>query len=234
MSMDHIEVLDKGYVRLVDVMGDDRSVVNAARVSFAKESGEFGEKDARLITYLAKHGHTSPFRHAFATFEVSAPLIVCRQWWKYIVGSDHAMDSWNESSRRYVTSDPEFYIVGVDEWRSATDDKKQGSGGPLDPWTGAFLTEALIETYDQGETKYNTALSMGVAPEQARLFLPAYGMYVMWRWSASLQSISFFLNQRIADDAQWEIEQYARAVYRLVQPRFPVSINALVVPDGNS
>ncbi|HYF47656.1 MAG TPA: FAD-dependent thymidylate synthase, partial [Acidimicrobiales bacterium] len=123
-----IDVLNAGYVRLVDRMGSDLSVANAARVSFAKESawiedddGEFvrrvlAEKDRRLIRFLARNGHTSPFRHAFATLEVKAPLFVARQWWKYVVGSDHTMDGWNEVSRRYVEDEPEFYVPR--EWRA--------------------------------------------------------------------------------------------------------------------
>jgi thymidylate synthase (FAD) len=105
-----INVLDKGYVRLVNVMGSDLSVVNSARVSYDKESTELSEKDARLIRFLAREGHTSPFRHATLQFEMYAPLMVARQHWKYIVGSDHTMDAWNESSRRYVTEEPAFYI----------------------------------------------------------------------------------------------------------------------------
>ena len=103
-----IEVLDKGYVRLVDSMGNDLSVVNAARVSFASESKEMSVKDAHLIDFLIRENHMSPFRHAFITFEIKAPMMVARQHWKYVVGSDHTMDSWNESSRRYITSEPEF------------------------------------------------------------------------------------------------------------------------------
>lgn len=227
-----IDVLDKGYVRLVDTMGDDLSVVNAARVSFAKESEEFSKGDASLVNFLAKNGHYSPFRHAFLTFEVNAPMMVTRQWWKYIVGSDHTMDGWNESSRRYVTSKIEFYRPDQDEWRSAADDAKQGSGGPLGPWDGSILSQALDKFYHQGEELYEWAIeNMNVAPEQARLFLPGYGMYLLWRWSCSLQSVSHFLNERLKGDAQHEINSYADAVYQLVQPKFPVSINALVAKD---
>jgi len=100
-------------------MGSDLSVVNAARASFGKEVTELGTKDARLIDFLARENHMSPFRHAFITFEFKAPLMVARQHWKYVVGSDHTMDSWNESSRRYVTMEPEFYYPSAEEWRLA-------------------------------------------------------------------------------------------------------------------
>ena len=222
-----LEVLNNGYVRLVDVMGSDLSVVNAARASFAKESKEMTVQDGRLLDFLVRENHMSPFRHAFATFEFMAPLMVARQHWKYVVGSDHTMDSWNESSRRYITMEPEFYIPTKDQWRLAPDNKKQGSGGPIDPWTGSLLTQQLEDYIQQGEALYNMAMQNGVAAEQARLFLPAYGMHVIYRWSASLQSIALFLNQRLAEDSQREIQEYARAVYSLIIERFPVSIELL-------
>jgi len=223
-----INVLDKGYVRLVDLMGSDLSVVNAARASFAKESKTMSSSDARLIDFLARENHMSPFRHAFMTFEIKAPLMVARQHWKYVVGSDHTMDSWNESSRRYITMEPEFYIPSKNDWRLAPDDKKQGSGGPIDPWTGALLTQQLMDYIDQGEAHYVMALESGVAAEQARLFLPAYGMYLVYRWSCSLQSVALFINQRLEHDAQKEIQLYAQAVKDLCYDHFPVSMNSLI------
>lgn len=225
---DKINVLDHGYIRLVDVMGSDLSVVNAARVSYDKESTELNEKDRRLIRFLAREDHTSPFRHATAQFEVYAPLMVARQWWKYVVGSDHVMDAWNEVSRRYITEEPVFYVPAADEWRSAPEHSKQGSGEPVEWIIGQDLTGDLEEMIEEGLKLYEKAMGRGVAPEQARLFLPAYGMYVRWRWTASLQSVCHFLNQRLADDAQREIAEYARAVYALVKPHFPVSVSELV------
>ena len=222
-----ITVLNNGYVRLVDVMGSDLSIVNAARASFAKESKEMTVNDGRLLDFLVRENHMSPFRHAFMTFEVKAPLMVARQHWKYVVGSDHTMDSWNESSRRYVTMDPEFYIPTSDQWRLTPDNKKQGSGGPIDPWTGTILTQQLQDYISQGEALYAMAMQNGVAPEQARLFLPAYGMHVIYRWSASLQSVALFLNQRLAEDSQKEIQQYAKAVHNLIIDKFPVCIELL-------
>jgi thymidylate synthase (FAD) len=209
-------------------MGSDLSVVNAARASFAKESLELDQKDIHLIDFLIRENHMSPFRHAFATFEFKAPLMVARQHWKYVVGSDHTMDSWNESSRRYITIEPEFYVPAVDEWRLAPDNKKQGSGGPIGPWIGSVLTAELIRYIEQGEALYAMAMDNGVAAEQARLFLPAYGMYVVYRWTCSLQSIALFLNQRLDEGSQVEIRDYARAVLSLIQPEFPISIGGLV------
>ncbi|MEC0683323.1 FAD-dependent thymidylate synthase [Bacillus haynesii] len=225
---DKINVLDRGYVRLTNAMGSDLSVVNSARVSYDKESTELSEKDIRLIKFLAREGHTSPFRHATLQFEIYAPLMVARQHWKYIVGSDHTMDAWNESSRRYVTEEPTFYIPQADEWRSAPENSKQGSGGSVSVDIGAKLTGQLMSLIEQGEMAYDWAIKNGVCAEQARLFLPAYGMYVRYYWTASLQSVAHFLNQRLAHDSQVEIQEYAKAVYELVKPKFPVSIGELV------
>lgn len=226
--MKTISVLDKGYVRLVDVMGSDLSVVNAARVSYAKESKELSERDIKLIKFLAREDHTSPFRHAFLQFEVYAPLMVARQWWKYVVGSDHTMDSWNESSRRYITEEPAFYVPRADEWRSAPENSKQGSGQPINHDDGYQFMLWLEDYINQGEELYKRALDYGICAEQARLFLPAYGMYVRWYWSTSLQGVCHFLSQRLEHDAQKEIQEYAKAVLELAKEQFPISLENLL------
>ncbi len=233
--MGKIKVLDNGYVRLVDVMGTDLTVVNAARVSYAKESKELNERDIRLIKFLAREGHTSPFRHAVAQFEIYAPLMVARQWWKYVVGSAHmegtgdSLEAWNESSRRYITEDPVFYVPSAYEWREAPDNSKQGSGKNVDDYDlGNHFTQELERFIRYGEKLYNQALDAGICAEQARLFLPAYGMYVRWYWTASLQSVCHFLAQRLEHDAQKEIRLYAKAVLELIKPRFPVSVEELI------
>ncbi|WP_371860527.1 FAD-dependent thymidylate synthase [Paenibacillus chibensis] len=215
-------------------MGSDLTVANAARVSYAKESAELSERDIRLIKFLAKEGHTSPFRHAIAQFEIYAPLMVARQWWKYIVGSAHqegtgdSLDAWNESSRRYVTEEPTFYIPQADEWRSAPENSKQGSGDPIETERGKYFNYNLRKYIQQGEHLYDLALESGICAEQARLFLPAYGMYVRWYWTASLQSVAHFLAQRLEHDAQVEIQAYAKAILTLIEPRFPVAIGELI------
>ena len=223
-----IDVLNKGYVRLVDTLGNDLSVANAARVSYDKESklredGSLTIADQRLIDFLWREGHTSPFRHAALTFEVYAPLMVARQWWKYAVSSTHVDDQngWNESSRRYITEDEEFYIPGYGDWRSKPENSKQGSGPALDPDDGMGWTQKLNNYIGDGVELYNQAIHSGVAPEQARLFLPAYGMYVRWRWTVSLQGLMTFLDQRLEHDAQLEIQEYAQAVRDLTKQSFP-------------
>lgn len=235
---DRVNVLDNGYVRLVDAMGSDLTVVNAARVSYAKESHELTERDRRLIAFLAQNDHTSPFRHAVAQFEIYAPLMVARQWWKYIVGSAHqegtgdSLDAWNESSRRYITEEPTFYIPQADEWRSAPDNAKQGSGEALDVGTGYELSARLRAVIEENVAFYEAALSMGACAEQARLFLPAYGLYVRWYWTASLQSIAHFLAQRLEEHAQAEIQAYAKAVLTLIETRFPVAIGEIMAKEA--
>ena len=223
-----VNVLDKGYVRLVDHMGSDLSVVNAARVSYDKEVEELSDKDKGLLNFLIREKHTSPFRHASLAFEVYAPLVVARQWWKYAVASTHLDDQngWNESSRRYITEDEEFYIPTDTQWRSKPENSKQGSGEPVDNFIGQRFTDRLEEIVRLGEEAYQSAMDQGIAPEQARLFLPAYGMYVRWRWTTSLQGVMTFLEQRLAHDAQSEIRSYADAVLNLSENIFPVTFES--------
>jgi thymidylate synthase (FAD) len=209
-------------------MGDDLTPVNAARVSYDKRSTEMEPRDVRLLDFLAREGHTSPFRHAMLQFEVYAPLMVARQWWKYVVGSDHTMEAWNESSRRYITEEPTFYVPDV--WRNAPENSKQGSGEALNEHEGKLATAMLIAHIEESERMYNAALESGICAEQARLFLPAYGMYVRWYWTASLQAVAHFINQRVAHDAQKEIQDYAIAVRDLSMQQFPVALGELCKP----
>lgn len=227
--MKTINVLDKGYIRLVDKLGTDLSVANAARVSYDKESHEMSEKDSKLIKFLWDEGHTSPFRHAALTFEVYAPLLVARQWWKYAVASSHIDDQngWNESSRRYITENEEFYIPKGDQWRSKPENSKQGSGKELSSDVGGWFTNKLFDVAENGKKLYEKAINSGIAPEQARLFLPAYGMYVRWRWTTSLHGVINFLEQRLPSDAQFEIKEYAKAVKELSSDEFPKTFDII-------
>lgn len=225
------KVLDKGYVRLVDCMGSDLSVVNSARVSYNKATDHLRAEDEKLISFLATHDHTSPFRHAAMQFEIYAPLMVARQWWKYIIGSAHQdpFTAWNESSRRYVTEEIEFYIPSSTEWRSKPENSKQGSGPNVDEKLGTEAVRRLLDQIEFGMKNYDWAIDQGLATEQARLFIPsAYGLMVRWYWTASLQGVSHFLNQRTDAHAQIEIQDYANAVKELASEQFPVSLNALL------
>src|SRR5699024_3544783 len=229
--MKKINVLDKGYIRLVDVMGDDNTVINAARVSFDKEADRYtDEQNKRLIDFLAREGHDSPFRHAVLQFEVYAPMTVTRHWEKYLLGSNNSeFGSRNESSRRYITENEEFYIPKANEWRSKPEASiKQGSGEPVNEDLGYKYTEVLREYIGEGELWYKNAIEDGIAPEQARLFLPAYGMYVRFRWTATLQTVAHLIKQRTADDAQFEFRLYAEAIKELTLDKFPESLGALL------
>jgi len=223
-----IKVLDKGYVRFVDKMGSDLSVVNAARVSFDRESSEFSEKDAKLLNFLATHDHTSPFRHANMAIEIYAPLMVARQMWKYCVASCHVEESQahNESSRRYVTEPVEFMELEASDFRRQSKDKKQGSEGFIDPADADYLAKALKAHQEFSQKQYDYALSVGCPSEQARLFLPAYGMYVRWRWAGSLAMWLHMLDQRLGKDAQYENTEYAKAIATLLLEHFPESMKA--------
>ena len=252
LPKEYIEVLDKGYVGLVDSMGTDLTPVAAARVSYNKttkleEDGTLNSKDERLLDFLVREQHTSPMRHAALSFEVNAPLIVARQWWKYAVASTHVDNNlaWNESSRRYITEQPEFYVPRSDQWRTKPANSKQGSGPamrsiPDSAWQSVKLaddygnvwTMRLLEHIKNSEELYEYAMQNGMAPEQARLFLPAYAMYVKWRWTASLAAVLHFIEQRTAGDAQYEIQQYAKAVKELTTHRFPKTVEFMLRKSG--
>lgn len=218
-----IQVLDRGYVRTTHQGGTDLEVVNAARVSFDREVDDLEVGDYKLLRYLAEHGHTSPFRHVSLGLEIYAPLMVARQWWKHVVGAPFVDTPWNESSRRYVTEDPEVYFPEF--LKAAPETKKQGAGGEHPK--SAILRELLREHQLAGVSLYEYLVEQGVAVEQARLALPAYGLYVRWRWVPSLQALAHFVALRDHGDAQGEIQQYARAVETLAAEAFPASWTAL-------
>lgn len=223
-----IDVLDYGHVEYVDHMGSDLTVVNAARVSFNKESSwdytdshvpgkSLPEKDHKLINYLAKHQHWTPFAHPQITFRIKAPIFVRAQLGKHQIGL-----VMNEVSRRYVTYTPEFYIP---MWRKApTDGAKQGSSGFM---VGPNHLTAKFESFcDDALDLYNELLDHGAAPEQARAALPQ-SMYTEWWWTGSLASYARVYSQRIDAHAQWEVQQYAKAIGELIEPLFPVSWKTL-------
>ena len=213
-------------VELIDYMGSDLTVVNAARVSFAKES-EFevtknsltdgfisylSKKDKKLIMYLAKHNHWSPFGHASLQFRIKAPVFVARQLVKHQVGL-----VWNEVSRRYVDDEPEFYIPK--KWRLKADDKKQGSSDETIEYNIDGSIQFVKQTYDN-------LLKAGVAPEMARMVLPQ-NMYTEWFWSGTLMAFARVCNLRCAKDTQWETQQIADLIDEQVSKLFPVSWSAL-------
>ena len=216
-----INVLDKGYIEVVDSLGDDLTPVNAARVSFGDRSNEFTEKDRKLSKFLIKNKHFSPFRHQHVMMIIKAPEFVMRQWYKHVVGiettsnhptKDHA---WNEISGRYVEYE-DFYIP--DNYRAQSDDNKQASDGVVDDQEGAL---ALWKKSQSTAIKcYREMLDMGMAKEQARSILPLTVYTQVW-WTASFQSIMNFIELRDEPTAQVEIQEYARALKKIMLDVFP-------------
>lgn len=221
----------KGYVRYVDHLGNDLSFTRAARASFAKDSLEWNDKEEKLLGFLIREGHMSVFRHAAVTFQVKAPLFVARQHFKYQVASAHIDDQngWNEMSKRYVTANNEYFIPEKEQWREAPANSKQGSAGSADQRIGNYLSKLLSEYVQNGEKLYQDALDLGIAPEQARLFIPAYGLFVNYQWTTSVANLIHFLQERLAHDAQLEMTELARAVYDLTRPLFPATFKALSI-----
>lgn len=199
--------------KYIDHMGSDLSVVNAARVSFGKRHAEFQDKDVKLIKYLAKHNHKSPFNHAFATFHVKAPVFVARQLVK------HEYMPWNEISRRYVDEEPEFYTPT--NWRGRSEDKKQGSSGEM------FTDVSPNYAYMAARETYRNLLMDGVAPEQARMVLPQ-AMMTEWYWSGSLFAFAKMCSLRLKDDTQEETRVVAQQINDEMSKLFPVSWEALL------
>ena len=200
-------------VTYIDHMGSDLTVVNAARVSFGKKQESFDvEKDSRLIRYLARYRHTSPFGHCFASFHVRAPVFVARQLVK------HKFLRWNEISRRYVDEEPEFYMTDV--WRGRSSDKKQGSSGKV-------RSNANVHYFNKNALQmYKQLLDEGVCPEQARMVLPQ-SMMTEWYWSGSLDAFADMCHLRCKPDTQVETREVAEKIEDLMINRFPVSWEAL-------
>lgn len=222
-------MIDKGYVKLVNIMGSDVDVVNAARASFDRQVTEMSDRDIRLLNFLVREHHDSVFRHCTMTFEIYAPMMVKNQWIKHIVASTHLEDQfgWNEVSRRYVVDKPEYYMPTRDQWRSVPTNIKQGSGTIIDdPSTLDELEELYQDFIEYADNLYYRLMDYGVAAEQARLVLPGYAVFVRWRWTASLQAVLNFLTLRLGEGAQKEISDYAMEVYKLIRPYFPHTLEA--------
>jgi len=202
-------------VEMVDSMGGDLDVVNAARVSFSKESNELGNNDIKLINYLAKHNHWTPFAHCFVKFRVKVPIFVARQWFKHTVGF-----AYNEVSRRYVSGNPELFDVNV--WRGKPEDNiKQGSSSKV-----IYVTRETTELMEIMVAHYNTLIKQGIAPEMARMVLPQATMteYIV---SGSLAAWARFYNLRADDHAQHEIRWCAEQIGEKMVKYYPHSWAAL-------
>ena len=217
------EVLDKGFIEVVDSLGSDLTVVNSARVSFGKRKKKFDDSDRRLVRYLAKYKHYSPFRHLQVQFHLKAPEFVMRQWYKHVVGIETTSNSsakdhaWNEISGRYVPVE-EFYVPSV--WRKQSEDNKQASEGELDDLQQKRMNMTYNVFMNNVEMAYETMINAGVAKEQARVLLPL-SQYTEVYWTASFQAIMNFIELRNEGTAQWEIQEYAKALLELMNDTFP-------------
>jgi thymidylate synthase (FAD) len=218
-----IDVLDKGYIEVVDKLGDDLTPVNAARVSFGGRSKDYTDKDRQLSKFLIKHKHFSPFRHQHVMMIIKAPEFVLRQWYKHVVGiettsthstKDHA---WNEISGRYVEVE-DFYFPEV--WRKQSEDNKQASEGQLEGINSKIVENIYKDHMTLTLQHYETLLMKGVAKEQARILLPLSQYTQVW-WTASFQSIMNFIELRDEPTAQVEIQEYAKALKTIMLDVFP-------------
>ena len=224
------DVLDKGFIEVIDSLGNDLTVVNSARVSFGKRKEKWDKSDERLVRYLAKHKHYSPFRHLQVQFHIKAPEFVMRQWYKHVVGIETTSNSsakdhaWNEISGRYVEVE-DFYVPDV--WRKQSEDNKQASEGEV-----MFVKEDGTEIVDprpnhmyhslmkQVKMYYERLIDVGVAKEQARVVLPL-SQYTEVYWTASFQAVMNFIELRNEKTSQWEIQEYAKVLLKQMKEVFP-------------
>ena len=205
-------------VEFIDKMGTDLSVVNAARVSYAKFKDKFEDKDEKLIKFLAEHNHWSPFAHASLQFRIKAPVFVARQLVKHQVGL-----VWNEISRRYVDYTPELYEPK--EWRGRPQNSKQGSDGTVS--IDSNEQHRLDLTMEQCKIIYNSLIGKGIAPEQARMVLPQ-SMMTEWIWSGTLYAFARVCNLRNKEDAQSETRMVTHHISRHMKDHFPISVKYLL------
>jgi thymidylate synthase (FAD) len=214
-----VEVLDQGWIELQDVMGDDLAIVNAARVSFLGES-KGDDADKKLLFYLMRHRHTSPFEQVEFKFRVRAPLLV---WWQWV---RHRTWHVNAQSGRYTPfQEDDFYHPTA--WRRQSESNKQGSQGEIDPADAERLSVWLAEHYRHSYELYQQALEAGVAKEQARIFLPGFASYYTWVCKVDAHNLMHFLSLRMAPDAQAEIRAYAQAIYQhFFKPSLPWTAEA--------
>ncbi len=214
-------VLDKGFIEVIDSLGSDLTVVNSARVSFGKRKTTYDDVDRVLVEFLAENKHWSPFRHLVVQFHVKAPEFVMRQWYKHVVGIETSSNSftkdhaWNEISGRYVPVN-DFYEPA--NWRKQSKDNRQASEGSIDDQV--IAREVFQKTMNSLIDSYKTLLDLGVAKEQARIMLPL-NQYTEVYWTASFQAITNFIDLRDEPSAQWEIREYAKVIKDMMYKIYP-------------
>jgi thymidylate synthase (FAD) len=219
-----IPVLDHGFVRLDDAMADDLSVVNGARVSFARHKTEMDDSDAGLIRFLMRERHGTPFEHNSFRFHIRAPIFVAREWFRHRVGS------FNEFSMRYAKATDDFYVPEPDDVRSQVGKPGAYSFEPVEPDVAATTREEMRAIYEAAFSAYERLVELGVARELARSVLPV-GAYTEFYWTVNARALMNFLSLRNSETAQREIRRYAEACERFLEERMPVTYAAFVAND---
>jgi thymidylate synthase (FAD) len=216
-----IRVLDHGFVRLDDAMASDLSVVNGARVSFARHKTEMDESDEGLIRFLMRERHASPFEHSVFRFHVRAPLFVAREWFR------HRFSSFNEFSMRYAKATDDFYLPEPEDVRSQVGKPGAYSFEPVEPELAETAREELRSVYEEAYSTYTRLVDLGIARELARLVMPM-GAYTEFYWTVNARSLMNFVSLRAAESAQREIRRYAEACERFFAEKMPVTHAAFV------
>src|SRR5215210_9602615 len=227
LTDDTIHVLDHGFVRLDDVMASDLSVVNGARVSFARRKEEMDESDLGLIKFLMRERHASPFEHSVFRFHIRCPIFVAREWMR------HRWSSFNEFSLRYAKATDDFYVPAADDVRSQVGKPGAYTFEPVDDELAARTLEELRKVYDLAYDTYNSLVDAGVARELARSVLPV-GAYTEFYWTVNARSLMNFISLRAAETAQREIRRYALAVEAFLAREMPVTYAAFMANDRSA
>jgi thymidylate synthase (FAD) len=221
LTDDTIYVLDHGFVRLDDVMASDLSVVNGARVSFARRKEEMGDSDAGLIRFLMRDRHGTPFEHNAFRFHIRCPIFVAREWMRHRVGS------FNEFSLRYAKATDDFYVPEAEDVRSQVGKPGAYTFETVEPDLAEHTRDALREVYEHAYSTYERLVEAGVAREVARSVLPV-GAYTEFYWTVNARSLMNFVSLRAAETAQREIRRYAEAVERFLELHMPITYAAFV------
>jgi thymidylate synthase (FAD) len=217
----------QSLVRLVDTMGNSLSVINDARQSFDNETSEWTDKESKLLNYLARERHTSPFRGVVFKWQIKCPLFIARQWWKHTVASTYVDDQlgWNEKSFRYCSADDaQFYVPK--EFSRQSESNRQASDGTLDSRGQKICHENYARALKASQEAYSYMVLAGASKEQARAILPA-ALYTSFVWTCSLQALFHFISLRAGKGAQIEITAYAQALFDLGRPVAPEAFDAL-------
>ena len=219
-----IPVLDHGFVRLDAAMADDLSVVNGARVSFARHKDELDDADAGLIRFLMRDRHGTPFEHNAFRFHIRCPIFVAREWFRHRIGS------FNEFSMRYAKATDEFYVPAAEDVRSQVGKPGAYSFEPVDPELAERTREELQAVYDVAYATYTRLVDEGVARELARSVLPV-GAYTEFYWTVNARALMNFVSLRAAETAQREIRRYAEACEQFLAAKMPITYEAFVAND---